>query len=366
MIAYTRKTSPCYLVTCLALLFALLQAAPQPSAPPRTVEVLQSDSLVVIAPEDHPDNLAWTYQLIRTSESGSRADVWLRLQDPYGGSVSIPTVYAFAISEDARAFAEQRARRSVLFVPKPAVLAVLIASVGLVVAVPTVLVRRRLRRERGRRRDAERARVHLAEGREAERLRIARDLHDGPVQHLQVLRLRLASLAEGPVSPDVLDRVAADVQAVTRDLRRTSEDLRPPMLGPFGLAAALETLAEQVGRDHPSIDVSADLEDDGQTLPEPVRLALFRVAQEAVSNAIRHGQPTRVDLSLRLAPRAVHVEIADDGVGFEPPDDLLVAVGNGRYGLVGMAERAEILGATLNVESRPGEGTRVRVSAPLP
>lgn len=221
---------------------------------------------------------------------------------------------------------------------------------------------RRLRAERRQRRALGDAHRRLVEAREGERLRIAQDLHDGPVQDLNLVNLRLAAVrAAGP--PGDVAELRAEVVGVVREIRAISEALRPPALGPFGLAAALRAHAERFRRLHPDVAVRLALDDDGQALPEGVRLALFRVAQEAMTNAAKHGRPGEVRVALRLTDRAVRLEVADDGGGYAVPDDPAALTRGGHYGLVGMRERAEAVGARLRVESAPGRGTTVSVEA---
>ncbi|PAP74215.1 sensor histidine kinase [Rubrivirga marina] len=352
----------------LVLALAVLQSV---ALPPRTEAVLYEDTLVVdsVGLGDGPS--AWPYRLERTAPLG---DTWVRLDDPFGGTYFAPSTMLAALAEQAVAYAEGRDAKSVLFLPRALTFsAVAFVVVGLVAAgaLPFVLYRRRYRHERARREAAEAARRHLAEGREAERLRTAQDLHDGPVQDLHALRMGLALLAR---TADDGQRVAiaeasAEARRVVDELRHVAEDLRPPTLGPFGLAAALRAFARRFAERHPGVDVALDLDDDGQALAEPVRLALFRIAQEAMTNAAKHAGPAQISVTLRLngerPPKTALLEVADDGAGYAVPVDLAVPTEPGHYGLVGMAERADAVGAALAVESRPGAGTRVRATVPV-
>ena len=193
--------------------------------------------------------------------------------------------------------------------------------------------------------------------REAERLRIARDLHDGPVQQLHGLRLRLNTGA-GPSDREAF--AADEVQSVVQEVRTIAENLRPPSLGPFGVAAALETLAERVGEQHPHVTVIADVEPGGVEPEGDVPLALFRIAQEAMNNAVEHAEPSVLVLRYRSVP--LHLEITDDGVGFAWPRDLGALRRAGHFGVVGIAERVELIGGKLEVSAGPGGGTRLRVT----
>ncbi|WP_412070601.1 sensor histidine kinase [Rubrivirga sp. IMCC43871] len=348
----------------LVLALTLLQSV---ALPPRTEAVLRADTLVVDSVGLGGGPSAWPYQLERTAPLG---DTWVRLDDPFGGTYFAPTTMLASITEAAVAYAEGRDAKSVLFLPRAITFSALaFVVVGLVTAIvlPFALYRRRYRAERARREAAEAARRHLANGREAERLRTAQDLHDGPVQDLHALRMGLALLARSADDGQraAIAEASADARRVVDELRRVAEDLRPPALGPFGLAAALRAFARRFAERHPGIDVALDLDDDGQALAEPVRLALFRIIQEAMTNAAKHADPTRISVGLRLEGDRATLEVADDGAGYAVPADLAIPTEPGHYGLVGMAERAGSVGAALAVHSRPGAGTRVRATAPL-
>lgn len=352
-----------------ALAFAVVFVAPvaglaQP-APPEIERVLDADSVVVAGSAD-----VWR---MRYLEADALENPWVEVEDPYGGRIHIPSKYYLAVASDLTAFVEGTMLRSVFFVRRPLMLPVaLVFLVGLVtvVAFPVGVYRRRLRRESKRRRHADEVRRRLTESQEAERLRLAQDLHDGPVQDLHALRMRLSLLARSPAastptpSSESLGEVVEEVQRVIRELRGVSEDLRPPALAPFGLAAALGAFADRFRRTHPSIHISLDLDDDGQALPERGRLALFRIAQEAMNNAAKHARPSHVAVALRLEDDRVLLSVSDDGRGYRVPDDLRTLGQDGHYGLLGMVERADAIGAELHIESDPsGTGpTEVRAT----
>ena len=361
-------------MTPTLLLVLLAQGAPtealsaQIPQPPRVESVLAADALVVDSLHLGEGRSRWPFEFVEIAPRGEalQGETWVHLQDPYGGSFFGPLTMVASLGEKAVAFSEGRLSRSVLFLPRSLTLSALgFILIGIIAAgtFPVVLYRRGYRRERDRRRAAEAARHHLAEGREEERLRFARDLHDGPVQDLQALKMRLSLIARAPDRAGV-EEVVREVQRVVLDLRQTSEDLRPPTLSAFGLAAALRASAARFERRHPEIDLDLDLYEDQQTLPETVRLGLYRIAQEAITNAARHGRPSQITVSLRVETDTVSLDVTDNGSGYAAPADLSAPVRPGHYGLVGMAERAAALRGTIAVRSRPGAGTQVRVRVP--
>ncbi len=250
-----------------------------------------------------------------------------------------------------------------------ALAAFFVAFVVLAVAL-LVWFRRRLRQEEQRQRDLIEMRKRLSEGREDERLRLAQELHDGPVQDLHAVRMHLtmmqpATHPEASLAPQpAIDGIQQELLHVIHELRSISENLRPPALVPFGLSAAIQAHVERFRQLHPGLDVTLDLAEDAQRLPERVRLALFRICQEALNNAAQHARAGRIAVRFDLDGRQALLEIRDDGRGFEVPEAWIRLGQTGHYGLLGMSERAESIGAALSVRSAEGEGTSVRVTVP--
>lgn len=207
----------------------------------------------------------------------------------------------------------------------------------------------------------------LTDGQEAERARLARELHDDTVQALIAVaqRLDLAQqwLARDPSrAAEVLRDARAQAVAGVEALRRTIAGLRPPALEELGLVAALKMLADSSGPPPATVTVSG-LE---RRIDAAHELALFRVAQEAATNARRHAQAAHLTLALDFQPQAVGLTVTDDGVGFCPPAALDDLARDAHYGLIGMAERVKQAGGTLDITSRPGGGTVIRVVLPVP
>ncbi len=211
------------------------------------------------------------------------------------------------------------------------------------------------------------AQRRLGESREAERLRLAREVHDGPIQDLHGVRLRLSAISHErsrDLGAQRLATVQAELLQVIDELRATCQELRPPALAPFGLEAAIRSHAGRFQETHPELEVQVDLMHDGQALPERVRLALFRIHQETLNNVAQHAGASCVVSRFYLNDERVLLEISDDGCGFQVPERWIVLARQGHLGLLGAAERAGSIGGQLEVESAPGKGTVVRVVVP--
>lgn len=210
-------------------------------------------------------------------------------------------------------------------------------------------------------------RRRLNEGQELERIFLAQELHDGPVQDLYAINFQLNALDR--MLPEELrlaqlDRAQEIVKRTTRSLRQICHELRPPALAPFGLHAAIRSHAEDFQQRHPGLEMELDLVPDAQELPESTRLALFRIYQQALSNVSRHAHAQGVRICFQMGAEWVILEIEDDGRGFEVPRQWFELARAGHLGLVGAAERAEMLGGRLEIQSTPGKGTLMRVIVP--
>jgi len=210
-----------------------------------------------------------------------------------------------------------------------------------------------------------RAHGKLVEAREAARRHLAGELHDSVGQELMALRLRLQSVrddAERAGQPDLVEalaRIAAQCGGLMQQVRQISHGLYPPTLEKLGLVPSLRkllTACEPTGVEG-TLEHREDLErlrfDPG------VEIALFRIAQEAIRNALRHAEPDRIEVSLHRQDGRLCLAVTDDGCGFDPA----AALGRG-MGLVSMRDRADAVGGTLHIASQPGR-TRVEAAAPL-
>jgi len=195
--------------------------------------------------------------------------------------------------------------------------------------------------------------------REEERRRVARDLHDGPLQSLMLLWRSLVEVQEQSNGTPPLGLMAARNRAeeVADELRRFSRDLRPSVLDDLGLAAALKAETSAVaGR--AGLKASFEVVGDQRRLPMEIELTMLRICQEALRNIERHARAKHAAVRFELEPDRYRLFVADDGVGIPslpPPADLIAA---GRLGIVGMQERARLVGATCSI-SRSHTGSAV-------
>ncbi len=208
--------------------------------------------------------------------------------------------------------------------------------------------------------DLQRSRERLVLAREEERRRLRRDLHDGLGPQLAALTLKLDAArnvldANPQQAGQLLDQVKAQAQVAIGDVRRLVYDLRPPALDQLGLVGALQQQATQITTAGLAVQVAAP--PDLLALPAAVEVAAYRIAAEALANAVRHSRGQRCIIWLCLDD-AFYVAVDDDGVGL--PADLRAGVG-----LLSMRERAEELGGACRVERRPEGGTRVIARLPI-
>ena len=235
-------------------------------------------------------------------------------------------------------------------------------AVGLVAGVATSRVRRKAAETARREADTLEVRRRLADARERERLRLARDLHDGPVQTLYSVghdldRLGEAGAEVGPVRGRVGD--------VATSLRQMLVELRPTLAEHLGLGPALRTVSRHAQERWPSLSITVRDETGGAAPTDAGRVALFRIAQQAFDNAGRHAGEAHVEVVLEAAAGGIRLTVRDDGRGFEVPDRMVDLARQEHFGLVGSQERAESVGGTFKVRSAPGAGTTIEAWAPL-
>ncbi len=199
---------------------------------------------------------------------------------------------------------------------------------------------------------------------ENERIRLAQDIHDGPIQDLYVINMQLNNLLDEVQNPELVEEPMSELEKVIGSLRDTITELRPPTLIEFGLERAIRSHADHFQETNTGVQIHLDLESDQQRLSQPARLALFRNYKSAVSNVVRHAQAQNLWVRFRIEGDQAILDVEDDGKGFEFTQRLVDLVRNGHLGLVGMFERAESMGGHFEVKSSPGKGTLVRTMIP--
>jgi signal transduction histidine kinase len=203
---------------------------------------------------------------------------------------------------------------------------------------------------------------------EAERQRIARDLHDETGQSLTAIGMGLRALASklGSQNKEVastlhkLETLTADS---LKELQRLMADLRPSHLDDLGLSAALRWYATKI-QEHSSLHIRVDIHGEECALDEAMKIAIFRIVQESLNNIIKHSQATHVNIHLHYEEKNVRISVFDNGTGFDVALVQQQRTGRPTLGLAGMEERAALLGGTLTVQSRPGHGTQVEAVIP--
>jgi signal transduction histidine kinase len=203
----------------------------------------------------------------------------------------------------------------------------------------------------------------ILEAQEAERSRIARELHDETGAALTAILLDLTAIDEAATLPDARQAAAAlrqNARSALENVGRLAFSLRPPALDEFGLAAALKDLSSRLEeRGGLKVELEIDLP-AGMRLPAKLETAIFRIAQEALTNVVKHADATTVHVTLAGRKRSVTLAIEDDGRGFSQVQ------ADGGFGLIAIRERVASLNGALDLKSTSGAGTRLAIELPLP
>jgi signal transduction histidine kinase len=193
---------------------------------------------------------------------------------------------------------------------------------------------------------------------EEERSRIARELHDDLGQSLTALKMDVVGLVQSPGNTAIRDRILQTIDATVSAVQRISAELRPSALDDLGLVAAIESEGQRF-EERSGIECELSLPAELEVSPV-VSASIYRIVQEALTNVARHSNATRVEVRLRDRPEELLLEVRDDGRGItaaEARDPL-------SFGLIGIRERAELIGATVQFEGVEGRGTIVSVRIP--
>ncbi len=203
---------------------------------------------------------------------------------------------------------------------------------------------------------------------EDERRRIARDLHDHLGQRLTALRLKIASLKEVCADNDELcarvDRISEVAARIDAEVSFLAWELRPTALDDLGLEAAIGNFAREWSQ---HFDIPAEFHANGLTgkrLDSEVETNLYRISQEALNNIFKHAKASNVSVLLELRKNNVVLIVEDNGEGFDAKEESVVRTSGKGLGLVGMRERAALVGGSLEIESAPGDGTTIFALVP--
>ena len=280
--------------------------------------------------------------------SGGLLEVYTRIWSPEGEPLLFEVYYSAADIEARRA--------EVLGAFRP----ITVGALGALLALTTPLVWVLTRRVRQASEDRERLLRAAADASEAERRRIARDLHDTVVQDLSGAAFALAAIArDGGASPSALESMAGSLRGSLRSLRSLLVEIHPPNLATAGLGGALEDLVAPAA----ARGVEAHLDTSGLGTVDPdVAALVWRVAQEAVRNVLRHADADTLKVSVSGRGASARLVVEDDGHGFDP----LEARDRTHFGLRGLAGLVEEAGGALEVTAAPGSGTRVAVTVGAP
>jgi signal transduction histidine kinase len=198
---------------------------------------------------------------------------------------------------------------------------------------------------------------HVVRAQEDERTRIANDIHDDPLQKLVAAKMQTELVQRSHGDLDELETINDTIRSCISSLRLLLFDLRPPILDDEGVGPAIRYVLEQW-----DAEIAFDVRDELlREIPVESRAILYRIAHEALSNARKHAEASRLDVELKANGDGYLMRISDDGVGFDPMD---VAAKPGHLGLAAMRERAEMAGGTIDLHSLPGAGTVLKVWMP--
>jgi signal transduction histidine kinase/ligand-binding sensor domain-containing protein len=209
----------------------------------------------------------------------------------------------------------------------------------------------------------------LIESQEAERKRIAAELHDGLGQNLLVIKNRalfgLMQPDDAPRAAEQLTDISTTVSQAIDEVRQIAANLHPYQLDRLGLTKALNAMVRKVGA-AAQLEIACSLENVDGLLPPTAEINLYRIVQECLNNIIKHAAATEASVQLRRLPRSLQLTIEDNGCGFVSAVTQSHLDRKGGFGLTGLSERASLLRGTLDIDSAPGAGTRISFTMPLP
>jgi signal transduction histidine kinase len=204
---------------------------------------------------------------------------------------------------------------------------------------------------------------------EEERKRIARDLHDSTCQTLGLIKMTcekaLAQMDRKAPAAETLETLLPSIPEAIEDIRRIIQDLRPPTLDDFGLLMTITWFCREFEETYPGIQIVEKVGLSEADIPDPLKVIIYRVLQEAMNNIAKHSKANLVSVYLHKRNGDMELTIEDNGIGFDPKSNPMENPSSKGIGLGSMRERVELSGGTFSLESSPGSGTRIRVSWPL-
>jgi signal transduction histidine kinase len=205
----------------------------------------------------------------------------------------------------------------------------------------------------------------LVSAQEDERKRLARELHDRAGQSLTHILVRLKAIERKSNQPEIQESLNSLEEIVSNtidQIRDLSYRLRPPALDEFGLNAALRSLVNQMASEaNIQVECGCELE---ETLSPQVEVMIYRIAQEGLTNVVRHARAKHIKVTLSKRLQQIYLGIEDDGIGFDS-NQLPIDTHKRHLGLISMNERTELIGGTFHLYSAPGEGTKLEVFVPI-
>jgi two-component system sensor histidine kinase DegS len=210
--------------------------------------------------------------------------------------------------------------------------------------------------------------LRIIKAQEEERLRVAREIHDGPAQSMANVVLR-AEICEKlmALEPEKVKEELHDLKAMVKEslqeVRKIIFNLRPMVLDDLGLIPTLRRFISELQK-HTKLTIElVVLGGDNQRLPNTLEVAVFRIIQEALNNICKHAQAQRCLVKLEMLPKRLHILVSDEGCGFDP--DLSANAKTESFGLLGMRERVELLKGEMEITSAPGSGSEIQIMIPI-
>jgi signal transduction histidine kinase len=201
----------------------------------------------------------------------------------------------------------------------------------------------------------------LVEGQEDERKRVARELHDGLGVLLSTAKMAFTTLKDPkPENKLLIDKATKLLEQASGDVRKISHNMMPGLLTKLGLYEALEDLFEKIDETE-SIEVSIDIPEDVQRLPENQEIMLYRIVQEMVNNTLKHAAATSIGITIQQVNGMLEIHYSDDGKGFEVERQL----DKKTLGLTSIMSRVDFLNGTVDITSKPGKGMKFAIRIPV-